>query len=248
MKSIIKRGLFSLLLAFAATITLSCAGDVKEKNPYKLDIVSDIKDYQKSVESDSDNLLVDLKEYIPGVILDIRYADTNNFTGKKIYTEPRAFARKPVAEALLEIQNKLNNEGLGLKIFDAYRPYAATLHFYEVYPDTTFVAAPWKGSIHNKGCAIDLTLVDIVTGAELPMPTPFDDFSEKASLNYNEPDPAKAANRAKLLSVMTEAGFTSYEHEWWHYNFKEREKYKLMDIPFEELDKINFTTIKGKNN
>lgn len=231
----------TLIMVFAAAV--SCNQSAKSQNPYKLDIVNSVNAYKESVKEDPDNLFVDLEKYIPRIVLDIRYADTNNFTRTKIYTQPKAFVRKPVAEALLEIQNKLNNEGLGLKIFDAYRPYAATLYFYEVYPDTTFVAAPWKGSIHNRGCAVDLTLIDIVTGQELPMPTPFDDFSEKASHNYNDLEPSILANREKLKEVMLAAGFTLYEHEWWHYNYKEREKFKLMDIPFENLEKIDFETI-----
>ncbi len=235
-----------LLLLVTAAATFSCGGTQKSKNPYNLNIVNTLSDYKKSVEADKDNLLVNLETYVPRIVLDIRYADTNNFTHKKIYTEPKAYVRMPVAEALLEIQNKLNNEGLGLKIFDAYRPYAATLYFYEVYPDTNFVAAPWKGSVHNKGCAVDLTLIDIVTGKELPMPTPFDDFTEKASLKYNDLPADILANREKLIKVMTEAGFDSYEHEWWHYNFKERAKYGIMDIPFEELEKIDFKTINNK--
>ncbi len=117
-------------------------------------------------------MLVDLQKYIPGVVLDIRYADTNNFTGTKIYTQPRAFLRKPAADSLLKIQQILAEKGLGLKIYDAYRPYAATLYFYEVYPDTTFVAAPWKGSIHNRGCAVDLSIINLESGSELKMPTP----------------------------------------------------------------------------
>ncbi len=115
--------------------------------------------------------------------LDIRYASNNNFTGEVIYNQPKAFVRLPVAKALQEVQSELNSMGLGLKIFDAYRPYAATLRFYEVYPDTMFVAAPWHGSRHNRGCAVDVSLVDLESGNELQMPSAFDDFSEKAMAN-----------------------------------------------------------------
>ncbi len=230
--------LFLLSLILATTFNLSgCKNWAKDpKNPFGLEVITTTEDYLKSIAEDENNRLIDLEKYIPGIVVDIRYADTNNFTHKKIYTQPRAFLRKPAADSLLKIQKILNEKGIGLKIYDAYRPYAATLYFYEVYHDTTFVAAPWKGSIHNRGCAVDLSLINLSTGEELQMPTPFDEFSEIASHNYKDLDSAKLANRALLLNVMTNNGFTMYEHEWWHYNIKGRDKYKLMDISFEQLD------------
>lgn len=234
-----KKWFFLLIFVLTLNASVGCLRE-NSHNPYNLDLIDSEKAYSKSVEEDQNNLMVDLESYIPRLVLDIRYATDSNFTGETIYTKPKAFVRKPVAEALLEIQNKLNNIGYGLKIFDAYRPYAATLKFYEVYPDTNFVAAPWKGSVHNRGCAVDVSLIDIVTQQELPMPTKFDDFSEKASLNYEELDPIIKANRDMLVKFMTENGFTSYEYEWWHFNFKDREKFKIMNISFEELEKHGF--------
>lgn len=244
MRTLSYRFSFILLVLFSAGLFFSCASTKDEKNPYGLDVVNTAKLYEKEIAKDSDNLLVDLEKYIPKIALDIRYAKTDNFTLTKIYTAPKAYVRKPVAEALLEIQNKLNNEGLGLKIFDAYRPYAATLYFYKVHPDTNFVAAPWKGSVHNRGCAVDLTLIDIVTGEELQMPTAFDEFTEKAAITYMDLEPNILANREKLISAMKSAGFDTYEYEWWHFNFKNREKYKIMDISFEDLEKYDFNSIK----
>lgn len=231
-----------LIAIFAMSISLQgCKApeEVKERNPYKLEIITTIEEYLSTVNADSSNLLVDLERHIPGVAIDIRYATPDNFTGEVIYTMPKAWLRRDAADSLLKIQQLLAREGLGLKIFDAYRPYAATLYFYEIYPDTTFVAAPWKGSIHNRGGAVDLTLIDLSTGEELVMPTPFDEFSERASHSYPIEDSIAAKNRAKLREVMINNGFTMYEHEWWHYNIKKRERYSLMDISFEELEKIN---------
>jgi len=228
-------GIKSVLFALLLVAGLNLGGCKDPKNPYGLEIVSSREAYLKSIAEDENNRLIDLEQYIPGVVLDIRYADTNNFTHKKIYTQPKAFLRKPAADSLLKIQRLLAEKGLGIKIYDAYRPYAGTLYFYEVYPDTTFVAAPWKGSIHNRGCAVDLSLINLATGEELLMPTPFDDFSPAASHNYMELDSVKIANRAVLFNIMTENGFTFYEHEWWHYNIKGRDKFKLMDISFEDL-------------
>ena len=127
--------------------------------------------YARSVRTNPEKALIDLEEFIPGIVLDIRYATTNNFTGEVIYDIAKAYARKPVAEALLRVQKDLSQQGLGIKIFDAYRPYRATVKFYEVYRDTTYVASPYRGSRHNRGCAIDMTLIDTSTGQELKMPT-----------------------------------------------------------------------------
>lgn len=231
------------LLTAVTVVSLSIMGckeqvKVDPKNPYGLDIINSLEEYSSTVEADSSNLLVDLEKHIPGVVLDIRYATENNFTGKKIYTAPKAWLRRAAADSLLKIQQILAQEGLGIKVFDAYRPYAGTLYFYEVYGDTTFVAAPWKGSIHNRGGAVDLTLINLATGEELAMPTPFDEFSEKASYHYTDLPADVLANRDKLLKVMTENGFTFYEFEWWHFNIKGREKYSLMDISFEDLEKL----------
>ena len=228
-----------ILLLVVSLFFTGCGSNAdKEKNPYGLDIINTTEAYLNSVAEDSSNLMVDLEKLIPGIKLDIRYADTNNFTHTKIYTSPRAFLRKAAADSLLKIQQILAKEGIGVKVYDAYRPYSATLYFYEVYHDTTFVAAPWKGSIHNRGCAVDLALINLATGEDLAMPTPFDDFTEKASLNYNDLDSAVLANRSKLLDIMTSHGFTSYEFEWWHFNLKGRDKYKLLDIPFEQLEEL----------
>lgn len=206
-------------------------------NPYNLEIIDTIDDYLKCVSQNENNTLVDLEDYIPNVAIDIKYATPDNFTGQIVYSQPKAYVRKPVADSLQKIQTILNEKGLGLKILDAYRPYSATLLFYEIYGDTTFVAAPWKGSIHNRGVAVDLTIIDLATKEELIMPTPFDDFSPKASHTYTNLDPIQIKNREKLFNIMLSNGFTHYEHEWWHYNFKDRD-YQLMDLSFDDLEKI----------
>lgn len=224
-------------IVLAAAFLCSCNNKkVDERNPYNLDIIDTYEEYLASVAEDPDNELVNLESFIPGVVLDIRYATTNNFTGVQIYTEPKAYARKPVAEALLEIQKELASQNIGLKIYDAYRPYAATLYFYEVYHDTTFVASPRSGSNHNKGFAIDLSLIDLETGEELEMPTEFDTFSEVAAVDYPDLPENVLKNREILVNAMTSHGFTTYKDEWWHFNFaKDRSKYKIVDIPYDEF-------------
>ncbi len=223
---------FLLLLAF---LLISCGTHKKTTDKYDLYVVSDIESYNKLVAENPEKILVDIEKIIPGIHLDIRYATKNNFTKQQIYQSPMAFVRKPVAEALLKIQAELKNKGLALKIYDAYRPYSATVKFYEVYPDKEFVASPKTGSVHNRGCAVDLSLINIKTGKEVEMPTPFDDFTEKAAHTYIDL-PAKAIENRKLLKdIMTKYGFIQYDSEWWHYSYKEWEDFELMDISFEEL-------------
>lgn len=193
--------------------------------------------YQKSVQADPDKTLIDLAEYIPGIVLDIRYATTNNFTGEKIYDEAKAYARKPVAEALRKAQAELKKQGLGIKIFDGYRPYRATVKFYEVYGDTTYVASPYRGSRHNRGCAIDMTLVDLKTGKELKMPTGYDAFTKKAWPSTPVTDPEIAGNRKLLIEVMDKVGFRVNSSEWWHFDFRGWKNFEILDIDFSELER-----------
>ena len=205
------------------------------KNPYNLPIAVTMEDYLAQVAENPDTELVDLEEIIPGISLDIAYAKSQNFTGIPIYTSPKAFLCRPVAEALALAQDSLKKTGLGFKILDAYRPYAATLYFYEVYHDTTFVASPRTGSIHNRGAAVDLTLICLETGNELEMPTPFDSFSDTASHAFNDIPEHILKNRATLRGIMEAFGFSIYEPEWWHYNYTHARSYPLRDVSFEEL-------------
>ena len=192
--------------------------------------------YVASVKTHPEKELVDLAAFIPGVVLDIRYATTNNFTGERIYDRAKAYARRPVAEALRKIQQELKTQGLGVKIFDAYRPYSATVKFYEVYRDTTYVASPYRGSRHNRGCALDLTLVNLATGEELRMPTGYDSFTRDAWPSTPAADSEIARNRQHLIGVMEKYGFRVNSSEWWHYDFRGWGNFEVLDIDFRELE------------
>jgi D-alanyl-D-alanine dipeptidase len=183
-------------------------------------------------------LLIDLEDAIPAVVLDIKYATVNNFTGVAVYNIPKAYARLPVANALKKIQYELKKENLGLKIYDGYRPYSVTVKFYEIVKNPDYAASPRKGSRHNRGCAVDLTIIDLTTNEEIAMPTVYDDFSEKAGHGFNELPEIVLKNREKLRKIMTENGFDIYPAEWWHYDFNGWENFELMDISFEELSGI----------
>ena len=194
-----------------------------------------LKPYQQKIVDSPDYKLVEIIKYVPNIVLDIRYATKNNFMHRPMYKLAKAYARLPVALALKVIQDELNKQGLGLKIYDSYRPYAVTVMFYEMAKDTTFVADPRKGSRHNRGCAIDLTVINLKTGKELNMPTDFDSFSVKAADNYPHLSKEKIANREMLKSVMQAHGFKIYHSEWWHYDYNGWPSFPVMDIAFEEL-------------
>ena len=192
--------------------------------------------YKSGIAVNPQNELINLERLIPGIKLDIRYATTNNFTEEKIYNLSRAYARKPVAEALKKAQAEFNKLGYGIKIFDAYRPYAATVKFYEVYRDTTYVASPYRGSRHNRGCAIDMTIYDLKTGKDLPMATEYDSFRKEAWPSTPVKDPVIKKNRDTIISVMKKQGFKVNSSEWWHFDFIGWQKFDVMDISFEELE------------
>jgi D-alanyl-D-alanine dipeptidase len=197
--------------------------------------VMGLKNYKHYIKVHPENCLVEIKQYIPDIILDIRYATSNNFAHHQMYRQARAFARLPVVLALKQVEAGLKIKGLGLKIFDAYRPYAITEKFYEVAPDTNFVADPRKGSKHNRGCAIDLTVIDLMTGKELEMGTGFDSFSKQAAAMYPGLTKLQADNRAILRNAMEARGFRVIKTEWWHFDFNGWAQYPLLDIPFTEI-------------
>ena len=226
-----------VILTFITACSESVSGCCEYSNPYNLEIVYCIDTYNKQVATNPDLALVDLEKLIPGIGMDIRYATANNFTGTVIYTAPKAFVRKPLAVALIKVQDSLSRLGLGLKIYDAYRPYSATVKFFEVYPDTNFVANPRYGSRHNRGGAVDLSLISLSTGKEVQMPTEYDDFTEKAHPDYMDLPAGAIANRELLFGVMQHFGFAHFPTEWWHFDFEGWNKFPLMDLKFEELGK-----------
>lgn len=185
--------------------------------------------------------LVELITLDPSIKLDIRYATENNFVGKKVYPEARAFLQRPAAKALVKVHQKLKKQGLGLVIFDGYRPWSITKLFWEVTSEDKrkFVANPAKGSKHNRGCAVDLSVFDLKTGQLIDMPSGYDEFTERASPDYAGGTEKERANRDMLRRLMEDAGFTVNPNEWWHFDFKNWEKYAIYDISFTEAEKMN---------
>jgi len=147
------------------------------------------------------------------------------------------YLHKEAATALASVLEDLQALKLGICIYDAYRPWHVTQVFWEATPPEQrhFVANPARGSNHNRGCAVDLTLYSLETGRLLEMPSGYDEFTERAYYNYPSCTEEQAANRKLLNEAMTKHGFTVYEFEWWHYDFKDSTKYPVLNIPFEKL-------------
>jgi len=179
----------------------------------------------------SNSDIVDILTIDSSFVLDIRYATENNFTKKILYPVAKAKLRREAAESLASIQKELKTKNLRLKIFDGYRPLAIQWKLWEIVPNESFVANPKKGSKHNRGAAVDLTIVDAL-GNELEMPTGYDDFTEKASHEYMNLTENAIKNRALLKDIMTRHGFQSIRSEWWHYDFRGWEQFDIMDEPF----------------
>jgi D-alanyl-D-alanine dipeptidase len=225
-----KNTIVVLLLVYACTTAPRIP-----KNRYGLEVIGDVATYRRLSQSDPDKQLVDVAVAAPGIAIDIRYATTNNFMHERLYPVARVFVRLPVARALREIAAELGREGLGLKIYDGYRPYRVTERMWQPYKNPDFVADPAKGSRHNRGAAVDVTLIELRSGAELPMPTPYDDFSPRAGHDFAGLPAVVLANRAKLRGVMARHGFEPLPSEWWHYDFRGWQRFELLDLDLEAL-------------
>jgi zinc D-Ala-D-Ala dipeptidase len=207
------------------------------QNQYGLSVIQQKKYYRVAVKQDSNQLMVNLLNAIPNIVLDQRYASLNNFTQQLLYVgEIKALLRLPAAKALQKVQAELQTMGLGLKIFDAYRPYNATEKMWELVKDDRYTADPKKGSGHNRGAAVDLTIIHLATGKELPMPTGFDNFSDTAHHDFMQLPAEVIANRNLLKTTMEKYGFVALPTEWWHYSLPNaRDRFMLMDLDFDQF-------------
>jgi D-alanyl-D-alanine dipeptidase len=181
--------------------------------------------------------LVELVKLDPTIKLDIRYAGTNNFLGTPLYTQARAFLQRPAAEALVRANEELKLQGYGLIIHDGYRPWYVTEIFWKATPDDKkiFVADPAKGSLHNRGCAVDLSLYDLKTGQEVQMPSGYDEMTNRAFADYPGGTPEESARRALLREAMEKQGFKVNPKEWWHFDYKDWKLYPIGNKAFEDL-------------
>lgn len=207
-------------------------------NQYGLEVISRTEHYAKAARREPVMRLVPVENFVPGVVLEIRYATEENFMKQKLYPRPAAYLRLPAALALRRVQEDLAERGLGLKVWDAYRPYHVTEAMWEPYKDPDFVADPAKGSRHNRGAAVDVTLVDLSSGEEIAMPTPYDEFSPRAAADFGGLAPEVLENRRVLIEAMEKHGFRVLASEWWHFDYQGWEMFPLMDLSFDLIDSV----------
>ena len=180
-------------------------------------------------ESLADADLVDVHAINPRIRIELRYASDQNFLHRVLYATNKAYLRRPAAEKLSNAQHRLEKLGLGLKVWDAYRPLRVQKQLWAILPDARYVARPENGSRHNRGAAVDVTLVDR-NGKELEMPTGFDDFSEKAAAFARGHSEMAMANRKTLQDAMIASGFTILDSEWWHFDDAGWKRFGLLDL------------------
>jgi zinc D-Ala-D-Ala dipeptidase len=181
--------------------------------------------------------LSDLMKLDSRIHFEIRYATTDNFLSTPVYTSARAFLQRPAALALLAAHRELMKQGYGLLIFDAYRPWYVTRIFWDATPNDKheFVADPAKGSRHNRGCAVDLTLYDLKSGREVEMTGVYDEMSERSYPHYTGGTPEQRARRDLLRAAMEKQGFKVFESEWWHFDYRDWPHYAIQNIAFDEI-------------
>ncbi len=214
----------AVAFAFAVALSLAAAPLAQERPP---------RDPKATRRAD----LVELVRLDPTIKLDIRYAATNNFMGKVVYPEARAFLQRPAADALLAAHRELARDGYGLMIHDGYRPWTITKLFWDMTagsPMQEFVADPKSGSKHNRGCAVDLTLYDLATGQIVQMPGDYDEPTKRSYPDYRGGKPEERGKRDLLRAAMERHGFTVEPNEWWHFNYKDWQSYPILDISFQE--------------
>ncbi len=178
-----------------------------------------------------ENPLVEIREINPHILIDVRYATADNFMKEPLYpADARCLLLREVAEGLSRVQQALEKKGLGLKVFDGYRPLSVQKKMWGRFPMEGYIANPAKGSNHNRGAAVDLTLVD-KDGKELPMPSAYDEFSDRAHADYAGGSEEQALNRQTLREAMEKEGFAGISTEWWHFNFKDAKTLPVLDFP-----------------
>jgi len=202
-------GLLILMASFP--LTVSCRAHLHEKPP-----TAEQAKIQVRHEP-----IVDMLTLNPNVLIDIKYATKENFTGKILYPDNICRLRESTAKKLAAAQSALERRGLGLKVWDCYRPLEVQKKLWKLVPDERYVANPNKGSRHNRGAAVDVTLIDFYTKKEVAMPTPYDDFTEKAHRSDSSASTLAITNRDFLEKVMSDNGFVGLETEWWHFDDSE---------------------------
>ncbi len=201
----------------------------------ELPVVTTVKEYKQICVFRSGNTLTPVADLVPDAVINLPYARTDNFTKTILYPSASAFLCKDALFALRDVQAVLAKLGYGIEIWDAYRPFSVTCKIWALVHDARYAADPNKGSDHNRGAAVDLTLIDLKTGKELDMGTGFDDFSAKSHHDAAGLSKEVVQHRKLLKQIMEKNGFASFPTEWWHYAHKASKENNIFDIPFDQL-------------
>jgi zinc D-Ala-D-Ala dipeptidase len=218
-----------------AIVSVSCRAQ-------NITVISKTKIYRQQVTNDSNQRMEEVATTINRIagigriVYDLKYATKNNFTGKRLYDQSsKTYLRLPVVNALAKVALALEKQGLGLKIFDAYRPYHVTVKMWELIHDERYVADPAKGSGHNRGLSVDLTIIHLKDGSELNMGTGFDNFTDTAHHAFTQLPEEILKNRKLLKDIMMANGFRPLDTEWWHYSWPNDRNYDVLDLDFKKL-------------
>ena len=234
MNSLAIKAKFVLFFLMLHAIVL--AQDSTKVNEYGLWIISTPKAYIKYIAANKNLQLVAIQKYIPTIKIKLYYATNNNFTKTTLYpTATKAYISKQAAIQLQKVQLKLAQDGLGLVIYDAYRPYSVTKKMWQIIPDDRYAANPKYGSAHNRGIAVDVSLIELKSGNTLEMGTAFDHFSDTAHHSFTALPNKILHNRKLLKNTMEQFGFTALATEWWHYSLPKAKNDALFDIDFKQL-------------
>jgi D-alanyl-D-alanine dipeptidase len=229
-----KYRILSIIAALLITLTLK---GYSQTNENQLVVIKKTANCQQWINLNN-HMLVPLDGYIQPLFFSLPYGTKDNFTQQKLYRNHSFWVLDEVAAKLVTVQDSLKKLGLSLYFFDTYRPYSVTKKMWKIVPDERYAANPAKGSGHNRGIAVDVSLADLATGRPLPMPTGFDNFSDTANHSFtNLPDDV-LKNRAILKGVMEFAGFRALSTEWWHFSLPEGSKYPVLNLKFKKLKKM----------
>ena len=236
----------ALVLAIVAASLTQAAADVARRGVFRITPLRPVAELRAEALAQAPPVepgpfrpvdLVELTTLDASIRLDVRYATSDNFLGVPVYPEARAFLQRPAAEALVRAHRALAARGFGLLIHDGYRPWWVTKVFWDATPPSghEFVADPAKGSRHNRGCAVDLTLYDLASGEPITMVGAYDEFSPRSYPLYPGGDARQRWHRDLLRGAMEREGFTVFEAEWWHFDYRDWRSYPIGNAPFEEL-------------
>lgn len=241
----------NLLIQWIGSLIFICVSYTSfaqsKPNKYGLQITQNAKELLQQTAADSNMQMVALTQLIPQLTLDLKYSTTDNFIKQRLYPRglQETYLRLPAASALQKVQAALKPMGLALKIWDAYRPYSVTEKMWEPVKDDRYAANPATGSGHNRGIAVDLTLISLHSGKELDMGTSFDHFSDTAHSNFDKLPTEVLKNRKLLKTLMEQHGFKVLDTEWWHFYLPESKKFPLMNLSFRQM-KQYYRQIKKK--